>query len=108
MSDRRFVGACENGSGFVRPVRVFERHTDTRTRFPGRAAANRIRHHEHGPARGTENAVNVGRRAGFFEAEARQILAHGDDQHFRVRHVSEVIIASEPEIHRGVLRFRIQ
>ncbi|MFM2124037.1 MAG: hypothetical protein RL328_488, partial [Acidobacteriota bacterium] len=30
---------------------------------------------------------DVGRRAGLFDAVAREVLAHGDDQVFRIGHV---------------------
>src|SRR5262245_6807892 len=84
---RRFdVGACEDGHDFVWYIRMFQRRSDGRPRQSVCAPADRMHHDQDRALSVTDHVVDCFRRASLFDAEARQILAHGFDEHFLVWH----------------------
>lgn len=89
MRHSGLITACEDGRRMVRTVRVLQRHADAGAGFASRTATNRVRHHQDRAGLG-DGAIHIGGRTGFFQTILRQILTHGRDEHFVVRHVFSV------------------
>jgi hypothetical protein len=91
------VTAREYSSGLVRPHGVLQRESDTGPGLSGGATADGIDYHHHGAAAGGEYTVHFFGGARFFDAETRQVLAHGNEKSFRVCHTLNVAEAGPGE-----------
>ncbi len=85
MSDGGFVRAGEYGGGAIRLRAVLQCHANAGAGLAGSAATNGVDHH-HGGAGLGKNAVDVSGGAGLFQTVFRQVFAHGDNKHLRIRH----------------------
>ena len=91
MIDSSFVTTGKYGGRFVGTDGILQRHADSGARFTRGTTADGVDDHENGTVFRCENAVYFSRCAGLFDAVLREVLAHGDEELFRIGHTLKTL-----------------